>query len=126
MNIRILLTINALLAAVHGLAFLLAPAFALGFYGMTSGASEQVAGQLFATELLMLASLCWFGRDLTDAAALRVIGIANSFPNAVGVYVALRATLAGEMNAMGWLGVAIYGGLCLGYVASLMRNRQAA
>ena len=126
MNIRVILTINALLAIVHGLAFLLAPAFALGFYGMTTGATEQVVGQLFATELLMLASLCWFGRDLTDGAALRVIGIANSFPNAVGVYVTLRATLAGEMNVMGWLGVAIYAGLCIGYAASLMRTKQTA
>ena len=125
MNIRALLTINAILAIVHGLAFLIVPVFALGFYGMATGASEQVMGQLFATELLMLALLCWYGRDLTDGAALRAIAIANTIPNGVGVYVTLRATLVGEMNVMGWLGVAIYAGLCVGYATAHLRLRQA-
>ena len=115
MTMRGLMFVNALLAAVHGLCFLLLSSFALAFYGVTAGAGERLMGQLFGTELLVVALICWLGKGLRDAAASKAIAIAMCLPNAVGTVVVGMATVGGAMNLFGWLGTAIYGFLAVSY-----------
>ena len=122
MNQRSLMIVNAALGTVHGLAFLLLPTFALGFYGVTAGAGEQLMGRFFGTELLTVALVCWLGRNLRDPEAMRVIAIGMCIPNAVGTVVATMATLAGVMNQFGWHGVAIFLLLAICYATVLLAD----
>ena len=121
-----ILIVNAVLATVHGLAFVLMPVFALGFYGVTVGPGEQVMGQLFGAGLLTVALVCGLGQGLADGAALRVIGVALCIPFAVGAVVTAMATLNGVMNVVGWLGFAIYAGLAVAYALALLSNGNRA
>ena len=126
MRMRTVLIVNFFLATAHGLAFVLFPAFALTFYGVTTGPGEQLMGQLFGTELLTVALVCWLGCGLADGAALRVIGIALCVPYVVGTVVTAMATYAGVMNVFGWLGVAIYGCLAVAYGWVLLGSGSGA
>ena len=126
MKMRSVLLVNAFLATVHGLAFVLTPVFALGFYGVTLGPGEQVMGQLFGAGLLTVALMCGLGQGLEDRAALRMIGVALCIPFVVGAAVTAMATLAGVMNVFGWLGFAIYAGLALAYGSVLLANGNPA
>ena len=126
MRMRTLLAVNTFLATVHGLAFVLLPATALAFYGVTMGPAERLMGQLFGTGLLTVALMCWFGRGLGDAASQRMIAIALGVPYVVGAIVTLMATLSGVMNVNGWIGVAIYAGLAAAYGWALLARHDPA
>ena len=123
---RNVMIINAFLATVHGLAFVLMPVFALGFYGVTLGPGEQVMGQLFGAGLLTIALMCGLGQGLADRAALRMIGVALCIPYIAGAVITAMAALAGVMNAFGWLGFAIYAGLALAYGWMLLATGKLA
>lgn len=126
MNMRSVLIVNAFLATAHGLAFVLTPVFALGFYGVTLGPGEQVMGQLFGAGLLTVALMCGLGQGLANSAALRMIGVALCIPYVVGAVVTAMATLKAVMNVMGWLGFAIYAGLALAYALVLLSKGHTA
>ena len=122
---RKILIVNTFLATVHGLAFVLMPVFALGFYGVTVGPGEQVMGQLFGAGLLTVALMCALGQGLADRAALRMIGVALCIPYVVGAVVTAMASLKGVMNVFGWLGFAIYAGLAMAYALVLLSSSNA-
>ena len=117
MNIRAMLTLNAFLAFLHGIGFILAPSLLLGLYQIPQGAGASVMGQLFGAELLVVAIVCWKGRDFTSAAALSALVLGGVVGNTVGALVTLRATLGDVMGIMGWAGVLIYVVLAVGYLA---------
>ncbi len=117
MNMRDLLTVNIVLALGHGLAFILAPGLALGFYQIPVAPGALLMGQLFGAELLVVAIVCWYGRSFTGVPALTALVIAGLVPNTVGAIACVRATMVGIMGSMGWLAVVVYAGLALAYLA---------
>ena len=121
-NMRLLLTVNIVLSLGHGLAFILAPALALGFYQIPVAPGALLMGQLFGAELLVVAIMCWYGRSFTGVPALTALVIAGLVPNLVGAIACVRATMAGVMGTMGWLAVVVYGGLALAYVVQYLRK----
>jgi len=122
MNLRALLTLNAILATLHGLGFILAPALLLSLYRITQAPGTSLLGQLFGTELLVVAITCWKGRDFTSTSALSALVLAGLVANAVGAIICVRATLNGVMGVTGWLGVLIYGVLTIGYLSVQLRK----
>ena len=115
MKLRNLFMLNAVLAFGFGVGFVLIPGAMLTLYGMAQSPSANLAGQLFGVELIAVGLLCWFVRDVSDAAALRAIMLALLIADVVGLIVVLTGTLSGVMSVMGWSGVAIYLGLAAGY-----------
>ena len=117
MNMRVLLTVNIVLALGHGLAFVLAPSLALGCYQIPDSPGASLMGQLFGAELLVVAIVCWYGRSFTGVPALTALVIAGLVPNTLGAVACVRATMVGVMGSMGWLAVVVYAGLALAYQA---------
>jgi len=115
MKLHNLFVLNAVLGLAFGVGFVLLPATMLELYGMERTASANLAGQLFGVELIAVGLLCWFVRDVSDAAALRAITLALLLADVVGLIVVLTGTLSDVMNGMGWSGVAIYLVLAAGY-----------
>ena len=116
MKLRVFLIINALLAIVHGIGFILMPSELLGLYQVSRGASEQLMGQFFGATLLSVGVLAWLGKDLTDSKALAAIVLSNLIGVAVGAVVSIRGVLSGVMGSAGWTSVAIYVFLTLGFL----------
>ena len=115
MKLSNLFVINAIVALVYGISFVLVPTTVLSLYGMTQGTSEALAGQFFGVALIGIGLLTWFARNVTDSETQRAIILALLISDVVGIIVALLGTLSGTMNAVGWSAVGIYLLLALGY-----------
>ena len=115
MKLNTLMVINAIVAAVFGIAFVLVPAQVIQLYGITVDAPLKYVGQLFGASLVGFAFLTWSARNATDSDARRAIVLALFVSDGVGFIVALIGQLAGVVNSLGWLNVAIYLILALGF-----------
>jgi hypothetical protein len=115
MKLRNLFILNAVLGLAFGVGFVLIPGVMLDLYGMAQSPSASLAGQLFGVELIAVGLLCWFVRDVSDAAAQRALMPGLLIADVAGLIVVLIGTLSGVMNAVGWSGVAIYAVLSAGY-----------
>lgn len=115
MKLSNLLVINAIVALVYGISFVLAPATVLSLYGVTQGPGEKLAGQFFGVALIGIGLLTWFARNIADPDTQRAISLALLVSDIIGVIVAVLGTVSGVMSAVGWSAVIIYLLLALGF-----------
>ncbi len=115
MNLSLLFTINAIVAAVFGLAFVIAPGLAASLYGVTADAQFRHLAQLYGSSLIGFAVLTWAARNATASDARKAIVLALFVGTALGFVLALLGQIAGVVNVMGWSTVAIYLFLALAF-----------
>jgi hypothetical protein len=75
-------------------------------YGLETSPSTLPVARLFGGALL--GAIVWFAGDFRDEAAVRAVLMATGVAEVISLGVAAIATLAGTMNAMGWVAVLIY------------------
>jgi hypothetical protein len=115
MKLSNLFTINAIVALVYGISFVLVPTTVLSLYGVTQGPGERLMGQYFGVALIAIGLLTWFARNVTDSDAQRAVILALLISFVIGVIVSILGTVSGVMNAVGWSAVVIYLLFSLGY-----------
>ena len=115
MKLKTLMIINAIVAIVFGVTFVIVPAQAYSLYDMTANAQLNLMGQLFGAALIGFALLTWMARNATDSDARRAIVLALFIADGIGFVVALIGQLSNVVNALGWSTVAIYLLLALGF-----------
>ena len=126
MNLRNLMIVNAVLWAINGIGFVLAPAPLLSVLGVTADQYVTWMTQAFGAALIGYAIMNWFARNDTDSEARRAILLANLGFNAIGVVIDLLATLSGVLNALGWSIVALHLLLALAFAYFQFMKRGAA
>jgi len=114
MNTRTVMTIAAVVALVFALGLILMPAFMGTLYGTGTSPNQLLLARLFGSALLGFGLINWLARD-SDYATLRPIILGNLVGDFVGFIVCVMGTLGGVMNSMGWLSVALYLLLALGF-----------
>ena len=122
MRLNTLLLVAGILALVFGLGFLLAPAALLPMYGLGSEPTTILMSRFFGAALVHLGAALYLVRDVREPATRRGLVLAGVVGSLAGLAVALLGQFSGQINAMGWSTVAIYGALLLGY-ASLLGGR---
>ncbi len=115
MKLSLIMTINAIVAVIFGIAFVLVPTATGSLYGLEPDETLKYIVQLFGAALLSIGVLTWLVKNAAESETLRAIVLALFVGNAVGFIVALMGQLAGVVNALGWVSVAIYLVLALGY-----------
>ncbi|GMR11041.1 MAG: hypothetical protein BMS9Abin28_1865 [Anaerolineae bacterium] len=115
MKLKTLMIINAVVAAVFGVAFVLVPGQVISLYGVDASAALKYEGQLLGAAFIGFAVLTLSARNANDSAARRAIVLALFTGNAVGFAVALVGQLNDVVGALGWSTVAIYLLLALGF-----------
>jgi len=115
MSLSLLMTVNAIVAAVFGLAFVIAPGQTASLYGVTADAQFRYLAQLFGSALVGFAVLTWAARNATASDARKAIVLALFLSDGLGFVLALLGQLGGVVNTMGWSTVAIYLLLALGF-----------
>lgn len=108
MKISILLIVNTIVALIFGIAFVLVPGTVASIYGVTASPAVNLVGQFFGSALIAIGLVCWFIRNVTDAAALKAIVLAQLIANIIGLIVSILGTVSGTLNAVGWSSVVIY------------------
>ena len=115
MRLSTLMTVNAVVAGLFGLAFVVVPVRLLSVYGATGGSSLAYVAQLYGAALLGFALLTWSARNAGDSEARRAIVLALFVADAIGFVIALISQLRIGVNAIGWSTVAIYLLFALGF-----------
>jgi hypothetical protein len=107
MTVKTFFTIIAVLALVHGVGFVLIPEQVAASYGMASSAATLLMARLFGAALVGLGLIFWFARD-GSSESVRAVFIATIVGNTAGLIVLVMGTIAGTLNAMGWVAALIY------------------
>ena len=115
MKASTMFTINAIVAVIFGVVFVVAPAWTLNLYGITSSDPLNYVGQLFGASLLGFAILTFLARNAPASPTRSAIVLALFVSEAIGFVLSLIAQLKGFANALGWSTVAIYLLLALGF-----------
>jgi hypothetical protein len=114
MRLSLFLFIKAIIAAIFGIAILLAPAAVASLYGMAVSDATVLMARLFAIRMIGTCLICWFLRWEPDTPYRRGLLLALFVQDGLGLIVTLAAVLGGTMNALGWLNVAIWLFLAVG------------
>jgi hypothetical protein len=115
MNLSTLMFINAIVATVFGVAFLLVPDQMGSLYDVEVTETLTYVVRLLGAAFVEIGALTWFARNADDSAARRAIVLALLIGNAIGFVVALIGQINNVVGVMGWGSVAIYLLLALGY-----------
>jgi hypothetical protein len=115
MKLRNLFLLNTAVALLFALGFLLMPSVLLDLFAFPNNAGARLLGQLIGVELLVGGLITFFARDMRDSVARQAITLANLIASVIGVIVSLGGMLSGAMNVLGWIIVAAYLLLALGF-----------
>ncbi|MES1241950.1 MAG: hypothetical protein ABUT39_10060 [Acidobacteriota bacterium] len=114
---------QAVLWFVVSVVLIAAPRVLLSFLGLEPTSGSLVVARIFGAELISLALVSWITRNPASPRTLRALCLSYVLCNSLGFAVSLQATLAGVMNAFGWVLVALYGLYATGF-ALLARARE--
>ena len=115
MKLGTLFTVNAVLAIVFGLGFVLMPVALMSYYGVALADAGVSISQLLGAAFLAFGILSWQVRKSDTSEVLRAVVLSFFIGDAVGFLIVLQGQLSGEFNALGWSTVAIYGLLAIGF-----------
>ena len=115
MKLNNFLMLATIVAAVFGLAFLLAPAQLVALYGVVLTPATEVIGRIAGSTILAFAIVFWGARNSDGAEALKAVMVAGFVGNGLDCLILLHATATGLLNGLGWLQVLINGGLAIGF-----------
>jgi hypothetical protein len=107
--------VATIVAAVFGLAFLVAPSALVALYGVKLTPQTEVIGRIAGSVILGFAIVFWGAREGNAADALKAVMMAGLIANALDALILLHATATGLLNGLGWLQVLINGGLAIGF-----------
>jgi hypothetical protein len=121
MNYRILFLINAFIAVLLGLAFLIVPGRILGQFGVDEYAATKLISQFFGTAMLGLGLLLWFAKDVNEANLQKGMGIALLIGAVAGLLITVMGTTSGILRANAWIAIVVYAilGVAYAYLAFL-------
>ena len=115
MKLKVLFIITAIVAVVFGVAFAIIPAQVYSLYDIGSSAGLNYMGQLFGAALIGYGLIAWLARKAADSDSRRAIILAFFISNGVGFVIALIGQLNEILGSLGWLTVAIYLLITIGF-----------
>jgi hypothetical protein len=115
MKLKVLFVITAIIAFVFGVLFVILPAQVYSLYAIESGSGLNYMGQLFGAALIAIGLISWQSRNAADSDARKAIILAFFIADGIGFVIALIGQLNEVVGPLGWLTVAIYFLLSLGF-----------
>jgi hypothetical protein len=106
---------KAVICVLFGLGFVLIPETLASFYGMSINDSGVLMARFFGQAFILLGVLLWLARNTSEQATQRAFSISVFIGDIVGFVIAIMAQISGVVNALGWLSVALYLVLALGF-----------
>ena len=108
MNYRIMFLINAFIAVLLGLSFLVLPDRILDQFGVDGYAATRLISQFFGTAMLGFGLLLWFAKDVTEVNLQKGMAIALLVGAAAGLLITLMGTTSGILRTNWWIAMVVY------------------
>ena len=115
MKLRHLFIVNIFIAVFFGGSCTFFPHFVYSLYNVFPDEAAIWASRLVGGSILGFATLMWFGIKTTSSESRRAIAIALLVQDTIGCIASIVFQLTGNVNIFGWLTLALYGVLALGY-----------
>jgi hypothetical protein len=100
--------INAIVAVLFGLGFVLVPEPLLASYGVELSEAGLFVARLLGTAFIAFALISWLIKDSPGSSELRAVILAFFVSDLIGFVLSLIFQLQGVANALGWSTVLIY------------------
>jgi hypothetical protein len=125
MRLKHLFVANSIISLPFGIGSVLVPHLFLSLFGASLGPAGAFMMQYAGAWLIGIGLLTWFARNATGSEAGRAVAQALLVAYLMALIVSVLSQVAGVLNVLGWMPVAIqtFFGLGLGY--SLMVEREA-
>lgn len=125
MKLKVVFIANAVVSLPFGLGSVLAPHLFMSLFGTTLGPAGALMMQYGGAWLIGIGLLTWFTRNGADSEAGRGIALALLIAYLIALVVSVLGQLAGVLNTLGWMPVAIqvFFAASLGYL--LLAERRA-
>lgn len=115
MKLGNLMLIKSIVCLFFAVGFLVVPMPLLSLFGIGVGPGAVLMSRFFGAAFVVLGLLLLLGRNDPGSEALRAIVLAVFIGDIIGFIVALLGQLSGMMNTLGWLVVALWLVLALGF-----------
>jgi len=115
MKLKVLFIITAVCAIVFGVAFVIIPTQLYSLYAVESTKGLNYMGQLFGAALIGIGLIAWLARNSDASDARKAIVLSFFIADGIGFIVTLIGQLNEIIGSLGWLTVAIYFLLSLGF-----------
>lgn len=122
MRLSYLLIGAAVLSLVYGVGFVLLPEQLAGLYGIATDDGGQLFVRLFGAALVAFGVLTGLGRNIGAGEMKGALLLSLLVLNALCFLVLLFAQLAGTVNGLGWINVAVFLLFALGFAYYLRPN----
>ena len=126
MKLKTLLIIKAIVCLFLGLPILFVPDFIYSIFGATLAAGGVFAAREYGASMLGNLMLTWFARNSEESKARWAIVLALFVYDAIGAVISLIAVISGTLNPLGWLVVALYLFLALGFGYFLIPKKKSS
>lgn len=126
MKLKTLFVANTVVSLPFGIGCVLAPRLFLSLFGATLGPAGALMTQYGGAWLIGLGLLTWFTRRMADSEAGRGIVKALLIAYLVALVVSALGQIAGVLNALGWMPVAIQLFFAFGFAYSLFAQQEFA
>jgi hypothetical protein len=121
MKLKTLIVIMSLFSLVWGAGFLLLPVQLWSLYGVALDSQGIYMARMLGVVFFMLGLILWFARNDPGSQSSRAIVLGLFAGNLIGFVVSLVGQLSSEISALGWMGVASYLLLGLGFGYYLLK-----
>jgi hypothetical protein len=126
MKLSLWFTINAVIAVLFGLGFVLMPAQVLSLYAVVLPVEGLYVARLFGGSLLGFGIITWMLRNSAPASVeVRGVLLGLFVSELLGFVFSLYYQLQGMANSLGWLTVVIYLVLGLGFAYFYFKKPSA-
>src|SRR3954452_9226122 len=115
MKLNSFLMFATVVAAVVGLAFLVAPSQLVAIYGVTLTPATEVIGRIAGSVILGFGIVFWGARNGSGGEVFKAAMMAGLIANGLDALILLHATATALLNGLGWLQVLINGALAIGF-----------
>jgi len=115
MKLKVLFIITAVCAIVFGVAFVIIPTELYSLYAVESTEGLNYMGQLFGAALIGIGLIAWLARNAADSEARKAIVLSFFIADGIGFVIALIGQLNEILGSLGWLTVALYLILTIGF-----------
>jgi hypothetical protein len=121
MKLSTLILIMAVLSLVWGVGFLVLPVQVWSLYGVALDSGGVYMARELGTVFFMLGVILWISRNDPGSRALRAIATGLFIGNVIGFIVSLIGQFTAGITPLGWLAVAVYLLLALGFGYSVLK-----
>ena len=113
MNIKNFFILKAFISIICGLVLLIIPATAAKVVGVILNLEGSLGAQFIGALLLGIGLICWLSKEGTRDTAGHIL-LSLLIADIIGFILSLRIQLAGWMNSLGWIVVAVWLILAIG------------